>query len=325
MKYIPFFISLIIMASCGAIGEKKIMKLGHSLDTSHPVHKGMVDMAERLAKKSNGNLTIQIYPSGQLGSERECLELLQIGSLAMTKVSAGVLENFVANFEVLGLPYIFRNSQHSYTVLDGPIGEELLKQGEAFRFRGLCFYDAGSRSFYTKDRPVRAPKDIEGLKIRVMKSATAVSMVNELGGSPTPISFGELYAALQQGVVDGAENNPPVFFTSRHYEVCKYYSLDEHTMIPDVLLISLEWWDNLTPQEQQWVKSSALESVSFQREAWATSVKESLDALDKAGVEISYPDKAPFEEQVESIYEAYKNDQEKYELIRRIKSVANEK
>jgi len=326
-KNTVFFYTLLffIIGSCSDQRAVKTLKLGHSLDTKHPVHLGMVRMAELVEEKSAGKLKIQIYPSGQLGGERECLELLQIGSLAMTKVSAAVLENFVPNFEVLGLPYLFRDDAHSYEVLDGPIGEDLLAQGEKFRFRGLCFYDAGARSFYTKERPVNEPKDIKGLKIRVMKSATAVNMVNALGGSPTPISFGELYAALQQGVVDGAENNPPSFYTSRHYEVCKFYSLDEHTMIPDVLLISMEWWENLTEEEKIWVKSAAKESVSYERVVWAKSVEESLKAVAAAGVEIIRPDKSKFEEEVMSIHESYKTQAEKYKLINQIKSVGNEK
>ncbi|MFY0606818.1 MAG: TRAP transporter substrate-binding protein [Cyclobacteriaceae bacterium] len=310
---------------CGQSSDVKVLKLAHGLDVNHPVHKGILNMGDRLVEKSGGKMSIQVYPSGQLGGERECLELLQIGSLAMTKVSAAALENFIPNFEVLGLPYMFSSQQHSFDVLDGPIGDDLLSQGDKFLFRGLCFYDAGARSFYTMERPIDRPEDLEGYKIRVMKSATSVNMVAALGGSPTPISFGELYAALQQGVVDGAENNPPSFYTSRHYEVCKYYSIDEHTMIPDVLLISLEWWNALSDQEQKWVKESAKESVSFQRKAWAESVEESLRIVKEAGVEVSYPDKALFEDKVQDIYASYKDDPEKYELIQRIKAANNEK
>ncbi|WP_421876806.1 TRAP transporter substrate-binding protein [Marinoscillum sp.] len=300
----------------------KELKLAHGLDVSHPVHTGMVYMADRLAEISDGQMTIKIYPSGQLGNERECLELLQIGSLSLTKVSAAIVENFAPKFRVLGLPYLFESKEHMFSVLDGPIGEGLLEEGEKYRFRGLCYYDAGSRSFYTKDRPVQTPDDLSGLKIRVMKSNTAMNMVSQLGGSPTPISFGELYTALQQGVVDGAENNPPSFYSSRHYEVCKYYSLDEHTSVPDVLLVSLEWWNNMTPQEQQWLKQAALESVPFQRKEWEKSVKESLAAVEEAGVEIIRPDKSRFSSMVGPIYDSYKDQTELYELILKIKEQA---
>ncbi len=314
---ISIFISA-LATSCVQEEEVMVLKLAHALDISHPVHLGMVNMSERLEEKSGGKLKVQIYPSGQLGNERELLELLQIGSLAMTKVSSGALENFVPSFEVLGLPYLFRDKAHLFGVLRGEIGEEFLAKGEKYRFRGLCFYDAGYRSFYSKERPINSPSDLKGLKIRVMKSVTAVNMVTQLGGSPTPVSFGELYTALQQGVVDGAENNPPSFYSSRHYEVCKYYTLDEHTSLPDVLLVSLEWWNDLTKEEQGWLKSAADESVDFQMDVWDKSEKESLAAVQKAGVEIIRPDKTLFSDMVKPLYDAYKDDKVKYDFIQRI-------
>lgn len=327
MKFIPHFLLtllVVLLAGCATDKSTKVLKLGHGLDISHPVHHGMVRMAELLEKKSDGKLTIHIYPSGQLGGERELVELLQVGSLAMTKVSAAVMENFAPNYKVLGLPYLFRDNTHVWDVLNGPIGEELLKQGEDYRLLGLCFYDAGSRSFYTKDAPIEKPEDLRGKKIRVMKSNTAVKMVHALGGSPTPISFGELYSAIQQGVVDGAENNPPSFYFSRHYEVCKYYSLDEHTTIPDVLLIGTAWWNNLNEQEKRWVKEAAMESVTYQRKLWAESEAESLKAVEEAGVTIVRPDKSLFSDQVSSIYDEYKDQPEKYRLIQQIKATGNE-
>lgn len=327
MKFTPhfFLIILVFLAGCSGKRSIKVLKLGHGLDISHPVHHGMVRMAELLDEKSEGKLRIQIYPSGQLGGERECLELLQVGSLAMTKVSAAVMENFAPNFKVLGLPYLFKDKEHMVEVLNGSIGDELLQQGEDYKLLGLCFYDAGSRSFYTKNAPVREPKDLQGLKIRVMKSNTAVKMVNALGGSPTPISYGELYAALQQGVVDGAENNPPSFYSSRHYEICKYYSLDEHTTIPDVLLISTDWWNLLSEEEKKWVKEAAKESVTYQMKVWAESEIESLKAVEEAGVTIVRPDKSKFSSEVAGLYEEYRNQPEKYDLIQRIKAIGNEK
>ncbi|MFY0598335.1 MAG: TRAP transporter substrate-binding protein [Cyclobacteriaceae bacterium] len=325
MRNLAFFISLLLVGlfGCQKANNVKVLKLAHGLDVNHPVHAGMVNLSERLEEKSKGALRIEIYPSGQLGGERELLELLQIGSLAMTKVSSGVLENFVPSFEVLGLPYLFEDKKHLFGVLRGEIGEDLLSKGEKYRFRGLCFYDAGYRSFYTKERPVYQPSDLEGLKVRVMKSVTAVNMVSELGGSPTPVSWGELYTALQQGVVDGAENNPPSFYSSRHYEVCKYYTLDEHTSLPDVLLISLEWWNGLSKEEQGWLKSAANESVDFQMKVWEKSEKECLEAVEKAGVEIIRPEKSIFSDKVQPLYDAYADDKVKYELIQRIKKYAD--
>ena len=312
---------LVICAACDSVEKTKVLRLAHSLDTQHPVHQGMVFMAEKLAEKSGGTLIIEVYPSGQLGGEREALELLQIGSLSMTKVSAAVMENFAPNFKVLGLPYIFQDKAHAYRVLDGEIGKELLSQGEKFLLRGLTFYDAGSRSFYSKDKPIVSPDDLRGMKIRVMKSNTAVNMVNAMGGSPTPISWGELYTALQQGVVDGAENNPPSFYFSRHYEVCKYYSINEHTSVPDVLLIGTSAWDRLTDEEKVWLEEAALESAVHQRKLWAESEQESLEKVKEAGVEVIYPDKSPFASKVEKVYDNYKDNPELYSLIQRIRAI----
>ncbi len=314
-------LSIFLVVSCQVNNKNKVLKLAHGLDPSHPVHKGMVFMAETLKEKSRGQLTIDIYPSGQLGSEQQCVELLQIGSLAITKVSAAVMEGFTKKFKVLGLPYVFRSKEHGYKVLDGEIGRELLVGAEEFWIRGLCFYDAGSRSFYTIDKPIESPEDLEGLKIRVMKSITAMEMVKSLGGSPTPISYGELYTALQSGVVDGAENNPPSFYTSHHYEVCKHYSLDEHTSVPDVLIVSKAIWDSLTEQEQKWLQEAALESVPVQRKYWAQSVEESLRAVQEAGVKIYYPNKAPFANKVQNLLDSYKEDVSLKDLLERIEAV----
>jgi tripartite ATP-independent transporter DctP family solute receptor len=281
----------------------------------------MVHMADRCEEISGGELTIEIYPSGQLGSEQQCVELVQIGSLAITKVSAAVMESFTEDFRVLGLPYIFRSKEHAFNVLDGEIGKELLLSTEPFLIRGLCFYDAGSRSFYTIDRPINTPDDLKGLKIRVMKSITAMEMVKAQGGSPTPISWGELYTALQSGVVDGAENNPPSFYTSHHYEVCKYYSLNEHTMVPDVLIVSLKVWEKLTDQEKEWLQRAADDSVPVERKLWEESEKESLRIVQEAGVTINYPDKAPFAAKVTPLLESYQSNEKLYDLITRIRAV----
>lgn len=315
------FLPLLFAGSCGLTEGPKILKLAHGLDPSHPVHQAMAYMADRCDEISEGKLKIEIYPSGQLGTEQQCVELLQIGSLAITKVSSAVMESFTEEYKVLGLPYLFRSKEHAFKVLDGEIGRELLQSSEPFWIRGLCFYDAGSRSFYTIDTPINSPDDLKGLKLRVMKSIVSMNLVKALGGSPTPISWGELYTALQSGVVDGAENNPPSFYTSHHYEVCKYYSLNEHSMVPDVLVISQKVWAGLTDEEKKWLQKAADESVIIQRELWAESVEESLEAVKKAGVTVMYPDKEPFAEKVTGIYDMYKDNELLYDLITRIKAV----
>ncbi|MGO4912097.1 TRAP transporter substrate-binding protein [Leeuwenhoekiella sp. W20_SRS_FM14] len=325
-KYIVFFLSTVLLLSsfsCAEISDTRVIKLAHGLDVTHPVHKAMVFMGERLEEKSGGKLSLDIYPSQQLGSERECLELLQIGSLGMTKVSTGVLENFAPQLKVFGLPFLFRDADHRFAVLEGPIGEELLNASIPQRLKGLTFYDAGSRSFYTKE-PVEHPEDLKGLKLRVMESQTAMNMVKSLGGSPTPIAWGELYTALQQGVVDGAENNLPSFFLSHHYEVCKYFIVDEHTALPDELLISTVIWNKLSQQEQKWVKEAAMESLEYEKKIWHEAEMEALSEIEKAGVKIIRPEKEPFRALVQPMYTEFEQNPEMKKLIEAIQAVKSE-
>jgi tripartite ATP-independent transporter DctP family solute receptor len=312
---------LLVLSGCTDKRGVRIIKLAHGLDAQHSVHKGMVYLGERLAEKSGGTMRVEVYSSGQLGSERECLELVQIGGLAMTKVSASVLEGFAPEFKVFGLPYLFRDDAHKAAVLAGPIGREILAAPESKFMRGLCYYDSGSRSFYTKSRPIRSPDDLKGLKIRVQESPMAFALIRAFGASATPISFGELYTALQQGVVDGAENNPPSFHLARHYEVCKYYSLDEHTTVPDVVLVSTHFWNSLSPQQQTWLQEAADESAEYQHKLWDESTATSLAAVEKAGVEIIRPDKAAFAAQVADLHEQARQDPIVGPLDRRIAEV----
>jgi len=311
---------VIYFSGCSSKSDVTIIKLAHCLDVGHPVHKGMSFMAERVAEKSGGRMRIDIYPSEQLGSERELIELLQIGSLAMAKVSTSPLEGFVPEMKIFSIPYVFRDEDHLWKVLKGGIGTRLLLVGQKYYLRGMCYYDAGSRSFYTKEFPIRTPRDLQGLKIRVQKSDTSVDMIQAMGGSATPIAWGELYTALQQGVVDGAENNPPSFYSSRHYEVCKYYSLDEHTSVPDILLISTSVWERLTPQQQKWLQDAVDESVDYQRKLWKEASDHALEEVQKAGVEVIYPEKKPFRQVVESMYESYKGTPV-YDLLKEIQAV----
>ena len=315
------FVFIVMLAGCKSESDVTVVKLGHGLDPVHPVHQGMVYMAEKVTEKSGGKMRVDIYPSQQLGTERELLELLQLGSLGMTKVTAAVLENFSPKFRAFSVPYLFKDRDHHFRVLEGEVGKELLLASQEYWLRGLAYYDAGSRSFYTKDDPIHSPADLVGKKIRTLESATQVEMVNTMGGAATPIAWGELYTALQQGVVDGAENNPPSFWTSRQYEVCNYYSLDEHTTIPDVLLISTIVWDTLTEQEQAWLSEAAWESAQHQKVLWEEASNAALDSLQANGIEIIYPDKEAFVESVQPIYESYKDDPVVNDIIQRIRAV----
>ncbi|WP_234570754.1 TRAP transporter substrate-binding protein [Rhodohalobacter sp. 614A] len=314
----------LFLFSCGSESDVRVLKLGHGLDNTHSVHKAMEFMAKRVHEESNGKMRIDIYPSQQLGSERELLELLQIGSLDITKVSSSVIEGFEPLYKIFSVPFLFEDKEHRFAVYDGEIGRELLEAGQNIRLVGLTYYDAGTRSFYTKDRPIRHPDDLEGMKIRVQESPASLRMVNMLGGSATPISFGELYTALQQGIVDGAENNPPSLHLTRHYEVVDYYSLDEHTAVPDMLFASRFTWERLTDEEKEILQNAAQESAIYQRKLWEESTNEAMEAVQEAGMEIVYPDKEPFREKLQPIYDEYEQDEELNSYIQRIQELANE-
>lgn len=294
---------VLLVSNCSRQDDTVVLRMGHTLDQQHAVHKAMIFMAERLAFYSNGSMQLRVYSGGQLGSERELIELLQIGSLAMTKVSASPLEGFSPRMKIFSVPYVFRDSAHLWQVLDSDIGQQLLSDLTQVRLRGLGYYDAGSRSFYTTHKQINNPADLAGLKFRVPNSQTAVTMVQTLGGAATPIDWGELYTALQQGVVDGAENNPPSFYLSRHYEVSKYYVLDEHTAVPDVILMSEQIWQGLTPTQQGWVQSAMRDSVVYQKELWQAATLDALAKVKAHGVEVIVPDKQPFIDAVKPLHQ----------------------
>jgi tripartite ATP-independent transporter DctP family solute receptor len=219
---------------------------------------------------------------------------------------------------VFSLPYLFRDEDHLWKVLDGPIGKGLLKGMESSNLVGLAYYDSGARSFYTKGKPIKTVADMKGMKIRVQQSKIFVDLVNTLGGSATPMNFGEVYSGLQTGIIDGAENNPPSLWTTKHYEVAKYYSLDEHSMVPEVLLISKKVWDGLTPADQKLIAQAAQDSVPEQRKLWNALVQKSMDELVAHGAVIVKPVKAPFQKAMEPVYAKYP---EYKDLISQIQAV----
>lgn len=295
----------LMLPGCGSENDVVTLKMAHGLATNHPVHKAMEFMAEKALQKSDSTLKIEVYPNEQLGNEKETLEKLQLGALALTKVSTSMLESFLDEYKVYALPYLFRDEDHRWKVLNGPIGKKILASGERIKLKGLVYYDAGSRSFYTTRKPILSPDDLSGLKIRTQQSPMAIKLIAALGGSATPISWGELYTSLQQGVVDGAENNPPSLFTSNHYEVCKHYSMDEHMSVPDVVLVSTKVWMKLSEQHKTALMEAAEESVDYQRKLWEEFVKESMDKMVAAGLKVYYPDKAPFKERVRKMWQKF--------------------
>jgi tripartite ATP-independent transporter DctP family solute receptor len=277
-----------LQAGAGEAGGATVLRLAHALNVDHPVHGGMVAFADEVARRSGGRLRVEIDADGKLGSERELVEQVQLGSLAMTKASAGQLEAFAPEFALFGLPYLFDDTNHFWRFASTPQGEAMLAATAPRRLIGLTFYDAGARSFYlgTGKPPVRRVEDLRGLSLRVMPSRTAMRMVEAFGAKPVPIPFGELYTALDSGTVDGAENNAPSLFTSRQFEVAGSYSLNGHMILPDVLVIGADAWSRLSMDEQAIVRESALASMQVQRRLWAEEEARSLAAMRERGLEI---------------------------------------
>jgi len=301
-------------------GKVKTIRISHSLDSSHPIHQSLEYFAKIVEEESGGTLKVLVYPSCQLGSDRETVELMQMGIISMGICSSGPLESFVPDMKIFGVPYLFRDKEHMYQVLDGQIGEMLLSAGEEFGLKGLCFLDAGARSFYTCHKMINTPEDLEGMKIRVMKTNMCIKTIEAMNASPTPINFGELYTALQQGVVDGAENNPPSFYTSRHYEICKYYSLDEHLRIPDVLLISKIFWDGLSNEYKQMLLKASKLTVQYQRKLWSEFEVYALEEVEKAGVEVICPGKKDFIALVKPLWQEFEGT-EMGKMIKEIQAI----
>lgn len=305
-------------------GSRKLT-VAHSLPVTHPVHKGLEEFGRELAELSNGTLNVEIFPSEQLGNETECLEKVQQGTIDITKVSAAPIGNFVPVFKLFSLPYLFRDGAHYWSVLDGEIGESLLatlgsnEDGSPNGLVGVAYYDSGSRSFYTT-KPVTTPEDLEGMKIRVMQDPVSEDTVKSMGASAITMSFGELYTSLKQGGVDGAENNPPSLLASRHFEICKYYILDEHSRIPDVLVAGSKLWDSLGETEREWIREAARRSSVFQRKLWAEETQRSLEELEKGGVKIIKADQALFLDKTAGVMKKYATGTRK-EIVERIQQV----
>lgn len=284
------------------------LKLSHNQDRNHPVHKSMQFMADEVKELTNGELKIRIYPNGQLGTQRESMELLQNGALDMAKSNASEMESFEPAYGAFNIPYIFRDREHYYRAMSGEVGEQILDASYDKGFVGLTYYDAGARSFYA-NKEIRTPADLKGLKIRVQPSPTAVNMIKLMGGSPTPLAYGELYTALQQGVVDGAENNPTALTNSRHGEVSKVFSQDEHTMIPDVLVISSTSWDKLSSEHQVALKTAAKNSMMFHKDLWSEMTDAAVkQAQDEMGVKVVQVEKQAFVDAVKPMHDEALNN-----------------
>ncbi len=303
----------------------RTITVAHGLPVEHPVHEGIKEFGRELATLSGGTLKVNIFPGAQLGNETVCLEKTQQGEIDVTKVSTAPVGNFVPVFKLFSLPYLFRDRDHYWRVLDSDVGGDLLTElstletGESSGLVGMTWFDAGSRSFYaTSD--LEGPESLAGLKIRVMQDPVAEATVKALGASAVTMSFGELYTSLKQGGVDGAENNPPSLYSSRHFEVCKNYLLDEHSRIPDVLVAGSKFWDSLNDTEKQWVQQAARHASLFQRNLWANASQKSLDELEKAGVTVRRANAEQFQELTRGVVDKFATGDRKT-YVDRIKGV----
>lgn len=317
MRLIPALtlgLTLAALAACGG-GEagpaaedgdgirRRTFTFPHVLTADHPVHKGIVRFAEQLEQLSDGRMTVRIFEGGTMGSEQELVDNVASGTSDFTKTATTILETKSELAQVYSLPYLFNDDEHLWHVLDGEIGRELLDMAEPAGLKGLCYYAAGFRSFYTKRTPVNSPADLDGLKIRVQKSEMMTRLMSTLGALPQPIAWGELYTALDTGVVDGAENNIPSYYNEQHYKVAPYYSFDRHVGVPDLMLVSTQTWEGLSEAERAVIKQAAAASSAYQRELWDAAVAENIAAMKAEGVAFIEPDQAPFKAKTAPMYE----------------------
>ena len=287
----------------------------------YPTVEAVKYMGKLLEERTNGHLCIQVYFAAQLGEEADTIEQTQLGVIDMDRISLGPFNNIIPETQVPSLPYIFRSNEHMHHVMDGPIGQEILDAFSAHDLIGLNFYDAGARSFYNRVRPINSMADLKGLKFRVMQSDIFVSMVQALGANAIPMPYGEVYSAIQTGVIDGAENNWPSYDTSGHYEVAKYYTLDQHLIVPEVVVMSKKSWDKLTDADHAAIRQAAKDSVPYMRDLWFAQEKKSEDKIRAAGNEIvTNIDKAPFIAAMKPVYDKYVTDAKLKDLVARIQA-----
>ncbi|HEV8640072.1 MAG TPA: TRAP transporter substrate-binding protein [Methylomirabilota bacterium] len=287
--------------------QKMVFKASDVHPLGYPTVEAVVRMGKKLEGATNGRLSVQMFPAMQLGGEKEMLEQTQVGALQICRVSVGPVGTIVDELNVFNLPFVFRDEAHMRKVIDGPIGEELIEKitnAPNSRLVGLGWMDAGTRSVYAK-KPFKAPADLKGQKIRMMGNPIFVETMNAMGGNGISMGFNELYSALQTGVVDGAENNPPTLLTHNHYQVSKYYSLTGHLIIPEIFVFSRRTWDTLSREDQALVKKVSREAQSEQRELWDKMVTQSVQKLKASGVQFVEVDKKAFYEATRPVRDKY--------------------
>jgi tripartite ATP-independent transporter DctP family solute receptor len=289
--------------------QKLVLKATDVHPLGYPTVEAVVRMGKKLETASNGRLSIQMYPSMQLGGEKEMIEQAQVGALAIARISVGPMGPIVPELNVFNLPFMFRDNGHMEKVIDGPIGDEMLKKlsdHPTANLIGLCWMNAGTRNVYNSKRPIKTPDDLKGLKIRMMGNPVFVDSMNALGGNGVAMGFDQLINAMQTGVVDGAENNEPSYESGQHYRYAKFYSNTGHLMIPEILVFSKRIWQSLSEADRALIQKLAKETQRDERDLWYEKEKASLDAMKKAGVEINdVVDKKPFQAAVKPVWDKY--------------------
>ncbi|MCM3609934.1 TRAP transporter substrate-binding protein [Planococcus sp. MERTA32b] len=287
-------------------GETITLKLAENQPDDYPTTIGDKEFARLVEEKTDGRYKIEVYSGGQLGEETNSIEQVQLGSIDLARVNASPLSQFADEIGVTSMPFLFENEEAKWEKLNGEVGRELLDTLDGTNMVGLAFYDSGERSFYNTVRPLEKPEDMKGLKVRVQNSELSIAVVEALGASATPMEYGEVYSSLQTGVIDGAENNFPSYYTSNHYEVAPYFTVNGYTGTPEVVIASQKLWDTLSDEDKELFREAALESVKVQREAWAELTEESRAAVVEAGSElIEVDDITPWREAVQPVYDKY--------------------
>src|SRR5436309_8785392 len=289
--------------------QKMVMKASDVHPAGYPTVVAVENIGKKLEKATNGRLSIQMYPAMQLGGEKEAIEQAQLGAIQFARVSVGALGPVVDDLNVFNMPYLFRNTAHMQKVIDGPIGDELLEKvtgNPRAGLVGICWMDAGARSLYDTKKPIRGIADLQGLKVRVMGNPMFVDMMNALGGNGVAMGYDQVFSALQTGVVDGAENNPPSFVFDNHYQVAKYYALTEHLIVPEILVFSRKTWDTLSAEDRELLKKFGREAQLEERQLWNQYEKQALEKARAAGIQIiEIADKKPFQDAVMPVWDMY--------------------
>ena len=309
--------------TCANAQAKSVFKASDVQPPGYPTVAATESMGKKLEAATNGRLSIQMYPSMQLGGEKETIEQTQIGAIQMLRVSVGSMGPIVDDINVVNMPFLFKSTAHAQKMMDGPIGQELLDKISESPKAGLvalCWMDSGARSLYNTKRPIKTIEDLKGLKFRVIGNPIFVDMMNALGGNGVAMGYDQVFSALQTGVIDGAENNPPSYVFSNHYTAAKYYSLTEHLIIPEVLVFSKRAWTSLSTDDQALVKKFAREAQLEERELWKKYETQAMEKAKAAGCEIvEITDKTPFQNAVKPVWDKYGP---KYQdMIKRIQAI----